>query len=58
MKVKIIQITFDEMVKTGLKPDVAYEVVKDLGNRFIIKDEFGAVHNIDKIKVKEVTWLL
>ena len=55
MKVKIIQITFDEMVKTGLKPDVAYEVVKDLGNRFIIKDEFGAIHNIDKIKVKEVT---
>jgi len=55
MKVKIIQITFDEMRKTGLKPDVAYEVIKDLGNRFIIKDEFGAIHNIEKTKVKEVT---
>lgn len=55
MKVKIIQITFDEMTKTGLKPDTVYEVLKDLGNRYIIKDEFGAIHNIEKTKVKEVT---
>lgn len=55
MKVKVTGVTFDEMSKTGLSPDKVYEVIKDLGAKYIIQDNNGVIHNIDKNRTKEVT---